>query len=137
MANSRMYLGESTEHLVVSKLLDEGREVYLPVVDDHGIDILVKSKEGAPDDYQEIQVKAEDKIKHRGLFAALNCPTPRRNYWFVFYVKSLDKLWVINSVALVKIASQNQSGKNVGKYSINVVTNKKAPAPVGNFNMIP
>ena len=52
------------------------------------------------------------------------------------YVKSLDKLWVINSVTLVKIASQNQSGKNVGKYSINV-TSKNAPAPVNNFNMIP
>lgn len=129
-----MYLGEATEHLVVSKFLAEGREVYLPVVDDHGIDILVKSKSGAPDNYQEIQVKSKEAD---GLFAAMKCPNPRPNYWFVFYVKSLDKFWVINSEDFQIIASRNgEDCKHPGLYTLNV-TSKNAPAPVSDFSMIP
>lgn len=133
MANNSMYFGEATEHLVVSKLLNEDREVYRPVVDDHGIDILVKSKAGASDDYQEIQVKSK---ASKGLFAGIKCPKPRRNYWFIFYVKARNEFWLINSVNFVKIASQNKKGLHAGTYSI-TITSKKAPAPVPNFNAIP
>ena len=43
MANNCMCLGESTEQFVVSKLLDEDRNVYRPVVDDHGHSCQVKA----------------------------------------------------------------------------------------------
>lgn len=114
--NKRMLLGKSTEQLVISALLDDEREVYVPVVDDHGVDILVRSKsEDTNFQYQEIQVKS---LSKGGLFAAITCPRPAPNYWFVFYVKDIDTMWLINSEDFVKIASLNVTGKNIGKRSL-------------------
>lgn len=124
MANKSMYLGQATEHLILSKLLAEDREVYLPTVDDHGVDALVLSKSPGPDGeriYQELQIKS---LTEGGLFAAISCPNPRSNYWFVIYVKQHKTMWLINSIDFVKEASQNQTGDNVGKYSISLATSK-------------
>ena len=41
MANKSMLLGQSAEYKIASMLLADGREIYLPVVDDHGVDMLV------------------------------------------------------------------------------------------------
>lgn len=119
--NKSMYLGRSSEHLITSLLLAEGREVFTPAVDDRGVDLLVASRE-ADGSYQELQVKS---ISEGGLFAPLNCPNPRPNYWFIFYVQNHNTLWLINSMDLVRIASKNVQGKNVGKYSIPLSTAKK------------
>ena len=117
-----MYFGASVELLVVSKLLDEQREVYLPVVDDHGVDILVKSKDGAQAAWQELQVKS---LHEGGLFAAISCPNPRPNYWFLFYVKAHSTMWHVNSTDFVRLASQNRPDcKNANKYSLSLSTKK-------------
>ena len=128
-----MYLGQSTEYLILSKLLVEGREVYVPTVDDHGIDALVLSKQPGPEGkhvYQELQIKSKTE---GGLFAAISCPNPRDNYWYVFYVKQYDTLWLINSLDFVKIASLNTTGKNKGKYSLSLATKKSVRKSVANF----
>ena len=122
-----MFLGQSSEYKILSMLLAEGREVYLPTVDDHGVDALVLARSyepNAPRIYQELQIKS---LTEGGLFAAISCPNPRPNYWFVFYVKQHDTIWLINSVDFVKIASQNKNSmkpKNQGKYSLSLATNK-------------
>lgn len=41
--NQSMNLGRASEYLVTSMLLNEFREVYLPAVDDHGVDLLVRT----------------------------------------------------------------------------------------------
>ena len=67
----------------------------------------------------------------------MKCPNPCRNYyWFIFYVKSLGKFCLFNSVDFVKIANRNKIGMHVGLYPI-TVTSKNAPAPAPNFNAIP
>lgn len=120
--NPSMNLGRASEYLVTSKLLNECREVYLPAVDDHGVDMLVRTTDTKNlHQYQEIQVKS---ISRGGLFAAISCPNPASNYWYVFYIKDIDTMWLINSVDFVKLASQNIQGKNIGKYTISL-TNKK------------
>lgn len=142
MANKSMYLGLSTEYKILSMLLDEGREVYLPAVDDHGVDALVLSRSAGPEGkrhYQELQIKS---VSVGGLFAAISCPNPRPNYWFVFYVKQHDTLWLINSMNFVKEASQNGKGDNIGKYSIALATQKsinkqRAQYIVTNFSKLP
>lgn len=122
--NQSMCLGKSSEFLVMSKLLNECREVYEPVVDDHGVDLLVRTnQQGNSHQYQEIQIKS---ISSGGLFAAINCPNPSPNYWFVFYVKDINTMWLINSMTFVGIASRNVNGKNIGKYSLSLA-NKKGP----------
>ena len=143
-----MALGKATEHRVTTMLLEEGRTVLLPAVDDDGVDIVVlpktsgvmaeaATKEGKVENdvlfnfimasqsngqygtLQAIQVKS---ISTGGLFAAISCPNPRPNYWFVFYIKDIDTIWLINSMDFVKIASRNVTGKNKGKYSLDLAT---------------
>lgn len=122
--NPSQNLGKSTEMLVASMLLAENREVYLPAVDDHGVDLIVRSltSEDGHAEFQELQVKS---LSTGGLFAAIKCENPRPNYWFVFHVKDIDRTWLINSTDFVKIASRNSQGKHVGKYSLDLKPSKR------------
>lgn len=142
--NQSMNLGRASEYLVTSMLLNEFREVYLPAVDDHGVDLLVRTiQDGNPHQFQEIQIKS---LSTGGLFAAINCPNPAPNYWFVFYIKDINTMWLINSMDFtdpnLKLSSQNVKGKNIGKYSISL-TNKKgftakcAKYIINDFNTLP
>ena len=127
MVNISMMFGRSTKCLVIFKFLGEGREVYVPPVDDHGIDLIVVSKPTSIDSaalitYQEIQVKSRTED---GLFAAIPCPNPRAHYWFIFYIRDLDTFWLINSEDFVRLASKNLKGKHVGKYSLHLASKTK------------
>ena len=55
LTESRLKKGKSVEHALISELLKRGLDVYLPVVDTHGIDILVRSRSGKT---AEVQVKS-------------------------------------------------------------------------------
>ena len=142
MANVSMLLGQSVEYKIASMLLAEAREIYLPVVDDHGVDILVAPIH--PDDgYQELQIKS---LSKGGLFAAISCGNPRPNYWFVFHLLNVagtgqSLTWLINSMDFVKIASQNKQGKNIGKYSLTLATKggkiHHRQFLITNFNALP
>lgn len=137
MANKRMLLGAFTEHYITSLLLKEERELYLPVVDDHGVDILVKSRKISKDPYQEIQVKSKDLD---GQFSAISFKKTKANYWFVFYVKQQNIIWLINSLILKKIATPNKKGKNKGKYSIKLIDKKGVKYKnyiIDNFTSLP
>ena len=147
--NPSQNLGKSTEMLVASMLLAENREVYLPCVDDHGVDMIVRTKDftqgnGArPEnfEFQEIQIKS---VSKGGLFAAMTI-NPRPNYWFVFYIRDINKIWLFNSLEIVNYKKLNQgfkSGdteyigasqntdptkKNVGKWSLDLTPCKRTP----------
>jgi len=98
-------------------LLKRGYDVYATLVDDQGIDCVIRLSSKR---YLGIQIKARSKNVRRGdeaLFAALKFE-PRDNYYFIFYSEALDLFWVVPSVELVKIAHKNKKGKNIGKYSI-------------------
>ncbi len=65
-------------------MLKERLDVYLPLVDDFGIDAVVRKPTG---EFIEIQIKARSKEVAFGdaaLFAAINHEL-RENYYFVFY----------------------------------------------------
>lgn len=132
--NPSQNLGKSTEMLVASILLAENRDVYLPIVDDHGVDISVTSRPGnthSPS-YQELQVKS---ISTGGLFAAIKYENPRKNYWFVFYIQDIDRMWLINSIDFVGIASKNVKGKNIGKYSLDLKPSRKTPVKHAKYSI--
>ncbi|MDE6258197.1 MAG: hypothetical protein K2M53_07460 [Muribaculaceae bacterium] len=145
--NPSQNLGKSTEMLVASMLLSENREVYLPAVDDHGVDLIVRSGGGedcvaevaTQSEFQELQVKS---VSKGGLFAAIKCENPRENYWFVFYIKDINRMWLINSEDFVKIASRNVTGKNIGKYTLDLKPTGKTPVKqpqfvITNFSKLP
>lgn len=132
--NCSQYLGESTEMLVTSMLLADLRDTYLPAVDDHGVDIIVRTKEFQPGDgskaehyeYQELQVKS---ASAKGLFAPLKCPNPRPNYWFVFYIRDINRMWLVNSQDLVRLSSRvtKPGAKAFGTYTFDLTPVKRTP----------
>ncbi|MDR0472490.1 MAG: hypothetical protein LBH43_02295 [Treponema sp.] len=110
--------GKRIEYYVISLMLKEGLDVFLPMIDDDAIDAVVKRPNGK---YVEIQIKARSKdvaFGDAGLFAAIEHEY-RENYWFIFYSERVDNsIFIMSSKEFIKEAVQNKSGKNVGKRSI-------------------
>lgn len=112
--------GKRIEHYLIGQMLKEGLDVYLPVVDDKGIDAVVRRKDGT---YVEVQIKARSKYVVDGdaaLFSAIE-HSHRSNYWFVFYSERLGvngTMWIMSSAEFIKESVQNRNGKNKGKRSI-------------------
>ncbi len=117
---TKIQFGKSIEYKVASELLREGYDVYMPIADDHGVDIIA-SKDGG--NFFQIQVKALSVNARGGLFAGIN-HTPAANFFFVFYLEKTEETWIVSSADFIKNASQNKSGKNIGKYSFNVLASK-------------
>lgn len=63
--------GKRMEYNLIGKMLMEGLDCYLPLVDDHGVDCVIKKEDGT---FIEIQIKAksnEVKDGNAALFAAI------------------------------------------------------------------
>jgi len=109
--------GKRMEHWIIGKMLKEGLDVYVPLVDDFGIDAVVRRSDGS---FAEVQIKARSNDIVDGnaaLFAAIQ-HTPRKNYFFVFYSERLDMTWILSSEEFLKEAKLNKGGKNMGKRTI-------------------
>ena len=109
--------GKRMEYFVISKMLEQGLDVYIPLVDDFGIDAVVRKKDGT---FVELQIKARSndvKFGDAALFAAITHEV-RDNYFFVFYSQRMNTTWILSSADFVKDAVQNKNGKNKGKRSI-------------------
>lgn len=50
--------GKRIEYYVIGRMLAEGIDVYIPLVDDHGVDAIIKKADGT---FVEIQIKARSK----------------------------------------------------------------------------
>jgi len=110
--------GKRIEYWVVGLLLKEGFDVFVPLVDDYGIDAIIRGPDGKIID---LQIKARSNTVIKGdaaLFAALDHPKLRKNYYFIFYAERLDLIWLMSSKDFVAEAAQNKKGKNKGKRSI-------------------
>lgn len=105
--------GKRMEYNLVGKMLMEGLDVYLPLVDDHGVDCVIKKSDGT---FIEIQIKARSNEVADGdaaLFAAITHElTP--NFYFVFYSERLDSMWIMSSEEFLNECVTNKNGKNKG-----------------------
>lgn len=109
--------GKRIEYWIIGRMLKEGLDVYVPLVDDHAVDAIVRRYDGST---ALIQIKARSKdvkLKDAALFAAITHDV-REHYWFVFYSERLDLMWILTSEEFIKFAVQNKTGKNQGKRSI-------------------
>ena len=109
--------GKRIEYYVIGLMLKEGLDVFVPMVDDNGIDVVIRRPDGS---FVEVQIKARSKhviFGDGGLFAAIPHEL-RVNYWFVFYSERMDKMWILSSKEFIKESVQNKTGKNKGKRSI-------------------
>jgi hypothetical protein len=110
--------GRRMEYWLIGRMLREGLDVYVPLVDDFGIDAVIRK---ANNQFVEVQIKARSHavlVGDGALFAAIDHPEVRENYYFVFYSERLDAMWIMSSQQLIEEAFQNKSGKNAGKRSI-------------------
>lgn len=106
------------EYWIIGKMIKEGLDVYVPLVDDFGIDAVVRKEDGT---FLEVQIKARSssvKMRDAALFAAIEHPKLRHNYYFVFYSERMDKMWIMSSKDVIDKAYQNKEGKNKGKRSV-------------------
>jgi len=118
----RASFGKRMEFLIKAELLRRGCDVYDPLIDDQGIDCIIRIEKDGAVRYLEIQVKTRSKDidpTNAALFAAMDIPNPRPNYFFIFYSEGVDTYWVVPSLELAKMAFQNKTGKNKGRYTIN------------------
>ncbi len=109
--------GKRIEFWVIGEMLRQGLDVYIPLVDDMGIDAVVRRPDG---EFVEIQIKARSKTVIEGdaaLFAAIS-HNPRDNYWFVFFSERMENMWILTSEEFIQESHQNKTGKNKGKRSI-------------------
>ena len=69
--------GKRMEYNLVGKMLMEGLDVYMPLVDDHGVDCVIKKEDGT---FIEVQIKARSNEVTDGdaaLFRQLPMRRPR------------------------------------------------------------
>jgi hypothetical protein len=110
--------GKRIEYWIVGRLLKEGMDVYVPLVDDHAVDAIVRRKDGS---VALVQIKARSRDVIPGdaaLFAAIPHPEERHDYWFVFYSERMDTMWIMTSQEFINASVQNKTGKNAGLRSI-------------------
>lgn len=127
ISNGRSYrstasFGKRQEYRVIAELLRLNFDVYQTLVDDQGIDCIIRQEKNGVPYYLDIQIKARSKDcnpRNAGRFAAFEIQNPRSNYFFIFYSEQADAFWVVPSLELVKLARQHKTGQNAGKYSIN------------------
>ena len=109
--------GKRMEYWIAGLMLKEGIDVYMPLIDDNGIDAVIRRPNGT---FIDVQIKARSKdvqIGSAGLFAAITHEY-RPSYYFIFYSSRMDTFWIISSQEFIDEAGQNKSGKNAGKRSI-------------------
>lgn len=118
--------GKRMEYNLVGKMLMEGLDCYMPLVDDHGVDCVIKRENGT---FIEVQIKARSNEVADGdaaLFAAITHELTE-NFYFVFYSERLDTMWILSSEEFLNECVTNKTGKNAGKHSIWFNGNKKNP----------
>jgi hypothetical protein len=109
--------GKRIEYWIIGLMLKEGMDVYVPLVDDHAVDAIVRRKDGS---IALVQIKARSKTVAFGdaaLYAAITHEN-RADYWFVFYSERLETIWLMTSEEFLEESNQNKNGKNVGLRSV-------------------
>ena len=83
--------GKRMEYKLVGDMLMEGLDCYLPLVDDHGVDCVIKKSDGT---FIEVQIKARSKTVAEGdagLFAAIYHEYKPNFYFSVSFIIILVK----------------------------------------------
>jgi len=110
--------GKRMEFWIIGEMLRHNLDVYIPLVDDRGVDAVIRRSDGS---FIEVQIKARSNdvtIGDAALFAAIPHEEERKHYWFIFHSARLNKTWIMSSKEFIAEATQNKTGKNVGKRSI-------------------
>ena len=115
------YFGKRQEFVAMAELLKRGFDVYDTMVDDQGIDCIIRiPKDDGSARYLDIQIKARSKNvnpKNAGFFGPMKIDV-RDNYWFIFYSEWIGKYWIMSSSEVIERGNMNKSGVTAGKYKV-------------------
>lgn len=108
--------GKRQEYFAIAELLKKGFDVYQTLVDDQGIDCIIRINSGK---YLDIQIKASSKDASQPYnFGGINLK-PRDNYFFIFYIEKIDKFYIIPSLDFdILWKKTKKEGKHKGKYNV-------------------
>ena len=109
--------GKRIEYWIIGLMLKEGIDVYVPLVDDHAVDAIIRRKDGS---IALVQIKARSATVTMGdasLFAGIS-HEDRDDYWFIFYAERLKTIFLLTSKEFLYECVQNKTGKNIGLRSI-------------------
>ena len=119
MSTSRV--GKLGEQLVIAELLKRGLDVYLPIVDIHGIDAIIRTDQGK---YLDIQIKTRKKITRNLELIDVRKLKARKNLFIIAYFlrdREQGTIWVFPS----KVFKENAYYfKKRDKYRL-ILTRKK------------
>ena len=128
--------GERYEYRAISELLEHGYDVYKTLIDDQGIDCIIRKVMNGSPKYVDLQIKARsEKAKDPATFSAMDIINPRPNYAFMFYSEKLNEFWIIPSTVLVNgLAYRNKQGKNLGRFRLDLAGKENGkPKPKDKF----
>lgn len=119
MANiTKIKAGKRAEYYILSMLLKENYDCYMPVSDDDGVDIVVRLNDKK---FISLQIKSTTKDIKMGdaaFFAAIKHDKIREDYYFIFYSERMETIWVMSSEEFIKKSTVNKKGKNKGSRTI-------------------
>jgi hypothetical protein len=122
--------GKRREFAAIARLLEEGFDVYQPLIDDQQIDCIIRLESDGKPYYRDIQIKARSgsagKESH-GHWSSVKI-RPRPNYFFIFYSEPLETYWVIPSTVLAKKARQVPSRQGTDLYEVTLEHRRKDKA---------
>ncbi len=97
--------GKRQEYSAVAELLKRGFDVYMTLVDDQGIDCVVRLDRHR---YLDVQIKARSTTAKQWHFFAAMSFAPRDNLFFIFYTERNNCFWTIPSRDVAKLAVPNR-----------------------------
>ncbi|MCB1385034.1 MAG: hypothetical protein KDJ80_03755 [Nitratireductor sp.] len=118
--------GKRQEFGAIAELLRRGYDVYLTLVDDQGIDCIVRQD---ADTYFDVQIKARSREvnpRNAGFFPTLPIPELRDNYIFILYAEAAEHpnggsqgvYWVIPSKEIAEHGGSLKSGPGKGAFRL-------------------
>jgi hypothetical protein len=91
---NKLTFGKICEYQIISELLREGFEVFIPTIDDRGIDCIIRNKKGK---FIEIQIKGR---QPRDIFN-IKSFIPKDNYFFVL-IPPDQKIYIVPSFKIAE-----------------------------------
>lgn len=130
--------GKRQEFGAIAELLRRGYDVYVTLVDDQGIDCIVRQ---GPRRYFDVQVKARSADvtpRNAGFFPQLKIDHPHRSYIFVLYAEGIGErgtYWVIPSTHLARpgFGYTIKSGPRKDQYRIKLNNGLRARAKYASY----
>jgi len=112
-------IGKLGEQLVIAVLMKLGLDVYLPIVDIHGIDCIIRTNKG---EYFDVQIKTRDKItRHRELIDVKKLEA-RKNLFIIAYFLKDDCYWIFPSEVF---AANSHYSKELNRHRLTLTKKMK------------